>query len=64
MVDTDSDKQNNEQVIQKRNIDDINQEYKIFDTKFDETTKAENLENLEETLKLRKTLDQCARTFI
>ena len=58
LVDTDSDKQNNEQVIQKRNIDDINQEYKIFDTKFDETTKAENLENLEETLKLRKTLDQ------
>ena len=58
LVDTDSDKQNNEQVIQKRNIDDINQEYKIFDTQFDETTKAENLENPEETLKLRKTLDQ------
>ena len=58
MVDTDSDQQNNEQVIQKKNIDDVNQEYKIFDNQFDETTKAENLENVEETLKLRKTLDQ------
>ena len=58
LVDTDSDQQSNEQVIQKKNISDANLEYKIFTTKFDETTKAENLENSDEALKLRKTLDQ------
>jgi len=52
------DQQNNEQVFQKKNISDLNQEYKIFTNQFDEITKAENIENSEESVKLRKTLDQ------
>ena len=58
MVDTDSDKQSNEQVFQKKTINDLNLEYKIFTNQFDEVTKAENLENSEDASKLRKTLDQ------
>ena len=58
LVDTDSDKQSSEQVIQKKNINDLNLEYKIYTTKFDEIIKAENLENSDEANKLRKTLDQ------
>tara|TARA_B100000900_G_scaffold127779_1_gene107970 strand:- start:1383 stop:3185 length:1803 start_codon:yes stop_codon:yes gene_type:complete len=58
LADTDSDQQNSEQVIQKKNINDLNLEYKIFTTKFDEIVKAENLENAEEANKLRKNLDQ------
>ena len=58
LTDTDSDQQNSEQIIQKKNINDINHDYKIFTTKFDEIVKAENLENLDEANKLRKTLDQ------
>jgi len=58
LVDTDSNKQSNEQVIQKKNLNNIDIEYKIFTNEFDEVTKAENLEKSEESLKLRKTLDQ------
>jgi cobaltochelatase CobT len=58
LVDTDSDKQSSEQVLQKKNINDLNLEYKIYTTKFDEIIKAENLENADEADKLRKTLDQ------
>ena len=58
LVDTDSDQQSSEQIIQKKNIKDLNLEYKIFTTKFDEIIKAENLENADEANKLRKTLDQ------
>ena len=58
MIDTDSEKQSNEQVIQKKNINNLNLEYKIFTNQFDETIKAENLENINEASKLRKTLDQ------
>jgi cobaltochelatase CobT len=58
LVDTDSDKQSSEQVIQKKNINDLSLEYKIYTTKFDEIIKAENLENADEANKLRKTLDQ------
>ena len=58
LVDTDSDQQSNEQVIQKQNINDLNLEYKIFTSQFDEITKAENLENSDDAFKLRKTLDQ------
>ena len=53
-MDTDSDQQSSEQVIQKKNIKDLNLEYKIFTTKFDEIIKAENLENFDEIKKLRK----------
>ena len=58
LFDTDSDKQSDKSVIQKNNINDLNLGYKIFTNQFDEVTKAENLENSEEALKLRKTLDQ------
>jgi len=58
LIDTDSDQQSNEQVIQKQNINDHNLEYKIFTNQFDEITKAENLENSDDAFKLRKTLDQ------
>ncbi len=58
LVDTDSDKQSSEQVLQKKNFSDYNLEYKIYTTQFDEITKAENLENYDESKKLRKTLDQ------
>ncbi len=50
--------ENNEQIIQKKNINNLNLEYKIFSTQFDEIIKAENLENFNEATKLRKTLDQ------
>tara|TARA_B100001142_G_scaffold179317_1_gene178840 strand:+ start:397 stop:2199 length:1803 start_codon:yes stop_codon:yes gene_type:complete len=58
LVDSDSDQKNNDQVIQKKNITDLNLEYKIFTTQFDEIIKAENLENSNDVAKLRKTLDQ------
>ena len=58
LVDTDSDQQSSEQVIQKKNINDLNLEYKVYTTQFDEIVKAENLENADEANKLRKTLDQ------
>ena len=57
LVDTDSDQQSSEQVIQK-NINDHNLDYRIYTTKFDEIIKAENLEKIDEAIKLRKTLDQ------
>jgi len=58
LVDTDSNKESNEQVIQRKSLNDLNLDYKIYTNKFDETTKAENLENSEDAIKLRKTLDQ------
>ncbi len=58
LVDTDSEQQSSEQVIQKKALNELNLEYKIFTNKFDEITKAENLENADESNKLRKTLDQ------
>ncbi len=57
LSDTESDEQNSKQIIQK-NIDNINLDYKIFTTQYDEVTKAENLENIDEATKLRKSLDQ------
>ena len=57
LLDTESDQQSSEQIIQK-NIDNINLDYKIFTTQYDEVTKAEKLENPDEIIKLRKTLDQ------
>lgn len=57
LSDNESDEQSSEQIVQK-NIDNINLDYKIFTTQFDEITKAENLENANEVSKLRRTLDQ------
>jgi cobaltochelatase CobT len=58
LSDTNSDKESSENVIQKTNINNIDQDYKIFTNQFDEITKAESLEKTEETIKLRKNLDQ------
>tara|TARA_S200000501_G_scaffold346005_1_gene359085 strand:+ start:478 stop:2280 length:1803 start_codon:yes stop_codon:yes gene_type:complete len=58
LVDSDTNEENNQQVIKKKNINDLNLDYKIFTSQFDEITKAENLENSEDAIKLRKTLDQ------
>ncbi|WP_075522694.1 cobaltochelatase CobT-related protein [Candidatus Pelagibacter communis] len=58
LVDTDSDQDSAEHIVQNRNINNFNLEYKIFTTQFDEIIKAENLENSDEANKLRKTLDQ------
>ena len=52
-----SDEQNSEQIV-KKNIDNLNHDYKIFTVQYDEITKAENLENTNEVLKLRRALDQ------
>ena len=57
LSDTESDEHSSEQVAQKK-IDNINLDYKIFTTQFDEVVKAENLENADEATKLRKNLDQ------
>ena len=57
LQDIDSNEQSSEQ-IDKKNIDNINLDYKIFTTQYDEVIKAENLENSGEAAKLRKTLDQ------
>ena len=45
-------------LYKKKILNDLNLEYKIFTSKFDEIIKAENLENFDEAKKLRKTLDQ------
>ena len=58
LVDTESDQHTKEQIIQKKNINNFNIDYKIYTSQFDEITKAENLENSDEASKLRKTLDQ------
>ena len=55
---SDSLKESTENVLQKTNSINIDQEYKIFTTEFDEIAKAEILENIKETKKLRNILDQ------
>jgi len=57
LSDSEADEQSSEQIIQK-NIDNINLDYKIFTTQYDEIIKAENLENADEATKLRRYLDQ------
>ena len=58
LLDKDSDHQSSENVAQKKNINNLNLDYKIYTTKFDEIIKAENLENADDSIKLRKALDQ------
>jgi len=62
LSDNESGEKNSEQII-KKNIDNINLDYKIFTNEYDEIVKAENLENTEESEKLRKTLDQQLISF-
>ncbi|MDA9085022.1 cobalamin biosynthesis protein CobT [Candidatus Pelagibacter sp.] len=58
LEDADSLKESIENVLQKTNINNIDQDYKVFTTEFDEIAKAEILEDVKETQKLRKNLDQ------
>ena len=56
LSDVESDEQRSEQLV-KKNIDNVNLDYKIFTSQFDEIIKAEHLENSDEASKLRKNLD-------
>ena len=58
LFDTESDQQSSENIFQKLNTTKSENEYKIFTKEFDEIEKAENLEEADEILKLRKNLDQ------
>ena len=63
LIDTDSENQSSENVIQKTNTAIYDKDYKIFTNEFDEIAKAETLQNAEEISKLRKNLDQQLVTF-
>ncbi len=63
LVDTDSDKQSSEKIIQKINLKNSDKDYHIYTNQFDEIAKAEILENNEEISKLRKSLDQQLTSF-
>jgi len=63
LVDTDSEKQSSENIIQKINISINDKEYKIFTNQFDEIARAETLESIDEISRLRKNLDQQLVTF-
>jgi cobaltochelatase CobT len=58
LEDSESFKESAENITQKTNLNNLDQEYKVFTTKFDEIAKAEILEDTKETQKLRKNLDQ------
>ena len=58
LVDTNSEEQSSESVIQRMNLDSINESYNIYTSQFDEIIKAEKLETEEEITKLRNNLDQ------
>ena len=56
ILETDSDQNINDQIIQKNSFKDLNIDYKIYTNQFDEIIKAEDLENSEELTRLRKNL--------
>jgi len=58
LEDSDSLIESDKNILNKKNISNVDQEYKVFTTEFDEVAKAENLENIKEIQKLRKNLDQ------
>ena len=57
-LDSDANENDTQIISQKLNVNKSNLEYKIFTTKFDEVSKAEDLEKEEEIIRLRKNLDQ------
>ena len=63
LVDTNSEEQSSEKVIQRMNMDNLNKNYDIYTTKFDEISKAEKLDTDDEISKLRNNLDQQLVTF-
>jgi len=58
LEDSNSFKESTENVMQKNNLDNMDQEYRVYTTEFDEIAKAETLEDIKETQKLRRNLDQ------
>ena len=58
LFDTESDQQSSENIVQKLNNTKSDNDYKVFSKEFDEIEKAENLEETDEILRLRKNLDQ------
>ncbi len=56
--DSDALKESTENVLQKKILDNVDQNYNIYTTEFDEIAKAETLEDIKEIQKLRKNLDQ------
>jgi cobaltochelatase CobT len=58
LEDSKSLKESRENIMQKTNLKNLDQEYKIFTTEFDEIAKAEILDDVKEIQKLRKNLDQ------
>ena len=58
LEDSESFKESVENITQKTNLNNLDQEYKVFTIEFDEIAKAEILEDTKETQKLRKNLDQ------
>ncbi len=58
LFDAESDQQSSENIMQKLSNTKSDYEYKVFTKDFDEIEKAENLEEPDEILKLRKNLDQ------
>jgi len=58
LKDSESLKENTDTVLPKKNINNIDYEYRVFTTEFDEIAKAENLDDTKEMQKLRKNLDQ------
>ena len=63
LIDTESDEQSSENIIQKLNKSINDKEYNIFTNQFDEIAKAETLEDQEEISRLRKNLDQQLISF-
>ena len=58
LEDLEDSEESSENITKKSNSINIDQDYKVFTTQFDEISKAENLENITEIKKLRKNLDQ------
>ena len=58
LEESESHNENEENILNKENINNVDQEYKVFTTEFDEVAKAETLEDTKEVQKLRKNLDQ------
>tara|TARA_Y100001958_G_scaffold111294_1_gene78689 strand:+ start:550 stop:2355 length:1806 start_codon:yes stop_codon:yes gene_type:complete len=62
-IDAEKGEDEGENIVQKVNNSLSELEYSIFTTEFDEIAKAENLENIGEITKLRKSLDQQLLSF-
>ena len=58
LTDTESSEESSKNILKKTNSNNIDHEYKIFTSQFDEVTKAESLENTKDLIKLRKNLDK------